>query len=214
MKDYLIKKIASGYWMGEAAWAGIPAALIEDYPWRGNYRPHAQAQLAYTGDAFVLYMQALEEEFNMRAEAEEGYCEWVFLDSCMEFFLMPFPDEDKRYLNFEANPNGAFLLGIGEGKERKFLTGKPLEDLRLKAFFERAKPGFMRWGFMLELKFAMIADIFGRCIVPGSAHLRGNFYKCGDRTAKPHYGVWNSIRHIVPEFHRPNDFGLFDFAME
>ena len=37
--------------------------------------------------------------------------------------------------------------------------------------------------------------------------LRGNFYKCGDLTATPHWGSWNPVGTGAPDFHRPEYFG-------
>ena len=39
------------------------------------------------------------------------------------------------------------------------------------------------------------------------ASLRGNFYKCGDLTAHPHFLSWNPINTPKPDFHRPDFFG-------
>ena len=41
---------------------------------------------------------------------------------------------------------------------------------------------------------------------------RGNFYKCGDETAIPHYGMWNPVGTENADFHRPEYFG--DFVIE
>ena len=37
--------------------------------------------------------------------------------------------------------------------------------------------------------------------------LRANFYKCGDKTAHPHYLSWSPIHTEKPDFHRPEFFG-------
>ncbi|MDD6236825.1 MAG: carbohydrate-binding family 9-like protein, partial [Clostridiales bacterium] len=37
--------------------------------------------------------------------------------------------------------------------------------------------------------------------------LRGNFYKCGDKTKHPHFGMWNPINNEFPDFHLPQFFG-------
>ena len=37
--------------------------------------------------------------------------------------------------------------------------------------------------------------------------LRGNFYKCGDATVRPHYLAWNPVTSETPAFHRPWEFG-------
>ena len=37
--------------------------------------------------------------------------------------------------------------------------------------------------------------------------VRGNFYKCGDKTAHPHFVSWNPVGTPSPDFHRPEFFG-------
>lgn len=48
-------------------------------------------------------------------------------------------------------------------------------------------------------------------------HLRGmtmraNFYKCGDKLAKPHFLSWNPVDCDHPDFHRPSSFGKITFV--
>jgi hypothetical protein len=42
--------------------------------------------------------------------------------------------------------------------------------------------------------------------------VRGNFYKCGDLTAHPHFLSWNPIDTPKPDFHRPEFFGELIFG--
>ena len=37
--------------------------------------------------------------------------------------------------------------------------------------------------------------------------LRATFYKCGDKTAHPHFLSWNPVGTPAPDFHRPDFFG-------
>jgi hypothetical protein len=39
---------------------------------------------------------------------------------------------------------------------------------------------------------------------------RGNFYKCGDETSHPHWGMWAPIREGFT-FHQPRFFGTLHF---
>lgn len=39
--------------------------------------------------------------------------------------------------------------------------------------------------------------------------LRGNIYKCGDKTAHPHFLSWAPVGTSQPDFHRPEYFGTF-----
>jgi len=42
--------------------------------------------------------------------------------------------------------------------------------------------------------------------------MAGNFYKCGDETASPHYLAWAPLSSAQPDFHRRQDFGLLTVA--
>ena len=37
--------------------------------------------------------------------------------------------------------------------------------------------------------------------------MEGNFYKCGDHTASPHWGSWVPMPRL--DFHDPDSFGTF-----
>lgn len=37
--------------------------------------------------------------------------------------------------------------------------------------------------------------------------IHANFYKCGEKTEYPHFGVWKHPGTPKPDFHRPESFG-------
>ena len=58
------------------------------------------------------------------------------------------------------------------------------------------------WSLELEIPFALIC---GEGVCP--TRLLANFYKCGDKTAVPHFLSWNPVEVPSPDFHRPEFFG-------
>jgi hypothetical protein len=42
--------------------------------------------------------------------------------------------------------------------------------------------------------------------------MTGNFYKCGDLTACPHYGMWTPYALPAADFHRPELFGEIELG--
>ena len=42
--------------------------------------------------------------------------------------------------------------------------------------------------------------------------ITGNFFKCGDRTAAPHYGSWSPVELDEANFHRPEFFSAMVFG--
>ena len=61
----------------------------------------------------------------------------------------------------------------------------------------------MKWSNGMFIPFSLIG-------IDGSnppETLRLNIYKCGDKTAHPHFLSWAPIRTEKPDFHRPEFFG-------
>jgi hypothetical protein len=160
----------------------------------------AFARLGYTAASLLVQLSAREEKPLSRFS---GLLNMVCLDSCLEFFFCPAAVDD-RYFNFEFNPQGAMYLGFG--RDRRSSVRQVLSNYR--DFFSVAP--FSRdewWGldFSIPLSFIqMYVPAFQ--LKPGYA-FRGNFYKCGDETAAPHYLAWNPVHTDHPDFHRPADFG-------
>ena len=178
-------------------------ASIENYVWDvSGYMPEARAYVRWDEEGLQVLMCALEKE--IRANVTEfggSVCE----DSCLEFFLQPFLDDD-RYINFEVNAGGTALIGIGPDRHgRENLTEEP-EGMNIRA--SRHRGGW--WAVAYTVPHALIEKIYGRTIQPG-AKMRANFYKC-DESIHPHFGSWSPVVHFRPDFHRPEWFG--DLTLE
>lgn len=184
---------------GDPAWDALPALSVDSYVWPefAAYRPVTSARLAFLPDSgrLALRMQTDEKPLLARFERMNDN---VFMDSCMEFFLQPDP-RDARYLNFEWNPKGTLLLGIGP--DRASRERIPADCGRF-APVSLCRDDFwtLCWeipvDFLREHGFAGISGLF-----------RGNFYKCGEETVHPHYGSWNPVGTPSPDFHVPAFFG-------
>ena len=125
-------------------------------------------------------------------------------DSCCEFFVSP---GGKDYYNIEVTCIGSILVGKGPDRHNRTLLDKA-EVARIKRWssLER-KPydisgGEHSWNLTLLIPF----DVIG--IDPDNLpeEIKGNFYKCGDKTAHPHFVSWNPIQSEKPDFHRPEFF--------
>ena len=172
-------------------------ADINIYRWQeNNYTPKAQAQLCYNQSA--LAVRLIAQEANPRAIIQEdGGVVWT--DSCLEFFVHP--ESDPRYLNFEINSLGKTLLSFGDRPNpgRISLIGKYLKEIRVTP--ERSS---VDWQVTFRIPFSMLREIYGDI---DFSRLRANFYKCGDRTEFPHFGMWSEIHNDLPLFHLPQYFG-------
>ena len=69
---------------------GIPVAEISNFPWKkeGDYRPQAGAQVSFGEDGLHVKLQALEDELYATTTEQLHF---VHIDSCLEFFMRPFP---------------------------------------------------------------------------------------------------------------------------
>ena len=135
-------------------------------------------------------------------------------DSCVEVFIQD-PDGSKYY-NFEINAIGKVLACSGATREGR--VARPAEEMEKILRFaqndkdnchpERLKApkdltGLQSWRVGIIIPFELIG------IDPDNmpASIRANFYKCGDKTAHPHFVSWSPINLPSPDFHRPDFFG-------
>lgn len=183
-------------------WTAIPSAAIDTYRWLEGYAPAATAQMVYIeGNCFALKMTCHED--SPRA-VYHGYNDPVYTDSCLEFFSDWLGDG--RYVNLEMNANGALLSCVGVDRHDR----TPIRDLNDGQIFPvKANVEDGVWSVYATIPCAYVAAILeveALPFAPGYT-FRGNFYKCGDETAIPHYGMWNPVGTANPDFHCPAYFG-------
>jgi hypothetical protein len=89
---------------GEAAFAYAETARIDRFNWNCAYQPLSLAQLCYLPkQGLAVRLWSYEEN---PVSTHEGDDAPVHLDSCLEFFVNPFPEASNWYLNFECNHIG------------------------------------------------------------------------------------------------------------
>lgn len=130
----------------------------------------------------------------------------VWEDSCCEFFLSH--PTDGTYFNFELNCIGTLLAA--KRKSRTECTHFPQEKLaQIKRFSTLAHERIdiadeeKCWSNGMFIPFSLIG-------IDGDnppESIRLNIYKCGDKTAHPHFLSWAPVRTEKPDFHRPEFFG-------
>ncbi len=195
--EYIVKTVK------KIDFSNVEKAMISNYKWTEGYAPEAFAQLIYVENkGFALKMTAVET--NPRA-VYSNYNEPVYTDSCLEFFVN-FNNGDK-YMNFEMNSNGAFLSGIRTDRYNKTLIHELVTLPEVKA--EKCENC---WTVSVFFSNEMIEKLFGKCDFKSGYSFRGNFYKCGDETEIPHFGMWSPVDNATPDFHRPEFFGTITIA--
>ena len=202
MKKYIVKQFPAHTDSKEINWNVIPVARIDTYKWLDGYTPEAAAQLVYVeGEKFILRMTCAEK--NPLCRYHE-YNEPVYTDSCLEFFCDWLGDG--RYINMEMNAGGTLLSCVGPDRH----TRTPITDLSGGEIFPikgKVKDG--QWQVTAEIPSSLLCKILSVESLPFESGyaFRGNFYKCGDETAVPHYGMWNPVETERADFHRPEYFG-------
>ncbi|MCL2879091.1 MAG: carbohydrate-binding family 9-like protein [Treponema sp.] len=184
-------------------------APVEHFPWGSqapvDYRPLSFARITYDDASLRVYMETNENDLRMGT----GVFGHVHTDSCMEFFLSPDPLSRPDYLNWEFNPSGGMYLSVGTSRHDR----RPLPVDNYKEIFQvqtNADPN--GWNLRYAIPLSFLRNFFPSVCFTAGTCMRGNFYKCGDNTFRPHYGCWSPIDLPKPDFHCPDFFGTLLFV--
>ena len=113
-------------------------------------------------------------------------------------------------MNFETNCIGALVASrrLSRDEDVKPLPAEEMALIQRKCTFPREaieeKDGMFEWTVELQIPLKLIfrdkEPVFPQ-------KLRANFYKCADKTKKPHFLSWRPIDLPNPNFHCPEFFG-------
>ena len=196
MNEYVIRASS-----GRPDWSAIPSLEAGNILWLPDCGIRAFGQFAYGPLYLYVRLRALEK--HIRAEYTVPLSP-VHQDSCLEFFFMQ--EGAGRYFNFEINPNGCLHIGLGAGRQDRYVLSPTGPDTPFGIRTVRTPDGWTA-EYRIPLSFL-------RLFLPDFAFtgtLRANVYKCGDLTEQEHYLAWNPVTSAVPDFHRPQDFGVMTF---
>ncbi|MDR3219345.1 MAG: hypothetical protein LBU22_10310 [Dysgonamonadaceae bacterium] len=170
-----------------------------EYP----YKPDVKFRIAHNSHHLLLNFQVEESDIKAVCDKDNGN---VWEDSCVEFFISF--AKDVFYYNIECNCIGKILVATGIDRQMR----------------ERIAPDIVRtierWSSVgdspvenqsgaWELSLIIPLPVFHLSRISSFDGLRakGNFYKCGDKLAVPHYLSWNPIKNGKPNFHLTAFFG-------
>lgn len=175
-------------------------AEIADYAWEDRYpdRYPAFARVGWNEDGLYVLMYALENPIRT-AVTEWGSAQCT--DSCMEFFVCPFPEKDDRYLNIEVNPLPTAHIGLGSGRHERHVYTGPIEGMDIVSSTHNGK----YWAVSYRIPASLIQKVYGMKLESG-LKMRANFFKCSE-AIHPHFGTWNHVGTKRPDFHTPDYFG-------
>lgn len=173
-----------------------------NWPEAFPYAPLCGGRVARTRDALVVDFRVSGLDLRARNTADNGR-QWE--DSCVEVFIQD-PD-GAPYYNFEINALGKVLAC--KGPERHNRTPRPVEEMEDILRFSQVDGGPLEQEGIHTWRVGVIIPFYLIGIDPENLprSIRANFYKCGDKTAHPHFLSWSPVETPKPDFHRPEFFG-------
>lgn len=173
-----------------------------NWPEAFPYAPLCGGRVARTRDALVVDFRVSGLDLRARNTADNGR-QWE--DSCVEVFIQD-PD-GAPYYNFEINALGKVLAC--KGPERHNRTPRPAEEMEQILRFTQMEGGPLEHEGIHTWRVGVIIPFYLIGIDPENLprSIRANFYKCGDKTAHPHFLSWSPVETPKPDFHRPEFFG-------
>ena len=173
-----------------------------NWPEAFPYAPLCGGRVARTRDALVVDFRVSGLDLRARNTADNGR-QWE--DSCVEVFIQD--PEDGNYYNFEINALGKVLAC--KGPERHNRTPRPVEEMEDILRFSQVEGGPIEEEGIHTWRVGVIIPFYLIGIDPENLprSIKANFYKCGDKTAHPHFLSWSPVETPKPDFHRPEFFG-------
>jgi len=196
-------------------WGNVPEIKIDSdsYLWINNsYRPIVKIKMFHTKNFIYLKFKVYETKITVK---HTKFGSEVWKDSCVEFFINPFPEKYKEYLNIEVNALGIALVGFGKKRgtaNRYRFKKEEIKNWKIISSVKKqttGKHGNDFWELYLKIPKSFLKNCYTE--YSDLKNCRANFYKCGDETEYKHYGAWNKIEYSVPNFHLPKYFGELHF---
>lgn len=191
------------------------------------YCPETSVEIDNNHDFLFLKYTVKGEQLRAATIDDQGP---VWEDSCVEFFCQV--PGDRHYMNFETNCVGAMVASCRLGRDEDVQPFSPDEMalIERKCTFPREvieeKDGLFEWTVELKIPLKLIfqnpqpqpaaVSLLGATEPSTQSKtnelsfplkLRANFYKCADKTKKPHFVSWQPINLPSPNFHCPEFFG-------
>ncbi len=180
---------------------------IDQVNWPESFpeKPEVSVEVSNDHEALYLHYRVKGEQLRAVTTEDQGP---VWEDSCVEFFCQV--PGDKHYCNFECNCIGSMVGSRRLGRAEDVVPFSPDEmgTIERKCTFPREafeeKDGLFAWEVELRIPLRLI---FREKKPAFPQTLKANFYKCADKTKKPHFVSWQPIDLPKPDFHCPQFFG-------
>lgn len=171
---------------------------INCFPWGGDCRPEAFAIVTGKEEAISFRLWCFEAHPLVTCTEPNSA---VYLDSCLEVFLNPFPAFSADYLNFEMNAVGTLLLQKGPDRAHRHFVSLELADYPAVRACRQPE----MWSVKLNVTYSFLQAVYGPGAPARPENPIGNFYQCSG-PPKERYGCWMAPNAPQPDFHRPESF--------
>lgn len=201
MKNYTFKKVDEKPTLDSPVWNDVEKATLDNDNFCGENAEKITVTAQGVCTKYGITVKFESDEKNpVTKYSHANQPAWT--DSCVEFFLAPYPDEKGNYLNFEQSLGGALLLQKGpNAADRVYI---PHSD----EFFETEKHiDENGWKIKFFIPFSFIDKHFATM----NKKFRGNFQFCCED--KDVYLTWSRIENPFPAFHKPEYFGEMTLDM-
>ncbi len=186
--------------MWDENWLKADLANVELCQWKERQSDvHMTAKMLYDDSRLYVRMETDEPMPTARETKHNGD---VYKDSCMELFISP-NENDARYLNFEFNAYGTMHMAIRKSRYEWVFTDEDRDYFEVQSHVDNEK-----WILQFVLPFEYADKYLGG----HTKHMKGNFFKLGEKDGKRHYRSMFKIDLPEPDNHTPEFFG--DFILE
>lgn len=201
MKNYTFKKVDEKPMLDSPVWNDVEKATLDNDNFCGENAEKITVTAQGVCTKYGITVKFESDEKNPVIKYSHAN-QPAWTDSCVEFFLVPYPDEQGNYLNFEQSLGGALLLQKGpNAADRTYI---PHSD----EYFETEKQiDENGWKIKFFIPFSFIDKHFATM----NKKFRGNFQFCCED--KDVYLTWNRIENPFPAFHKPEYFGEMTLDM-
>ncbi|PCJ63356.1 MAG: hypothetical protein COA79_00690 [Planctomycetota bacterium] len=219
MTLYHIKKIENDFEVdvnkSSEAWKNADEITLQ-YLWdKFPYKPNVHVRCLYSTK--YLYIR-FEVEEDAIVSTATNINQPVHIDSCVEFFCAPELSKKGEYYNLEMNCCRNVYMAYGKPKrlgEREFVSEALLSKIKssstINGTTKELKDDDKRWEIEIKIPWEIYSSKSKNSVPAKGDKWMGNFYKCGDKLPRPHFGCWNKIKLESPDFHRPEFFGEIIF---
>ncbi len=174
---------------------------IRQQLWGSRYPVRAYGRMALIPEKEWIVELTAEEPNPMRRYYNSN--DPVYLDSALEVFLNFQPEDGRnRYINLEANANGALLSEFGIKGNRRYISDITGEwSVHCEKKLEQES-----WSVRFRIPLELIRELYSAEVMKTGGEFTFALYKISETPVIEHYISYADIPAEKPDFHLPQYF--------